>query len=266
MHKARKPKTDKVGQTYGNATILRHAEEKSIKRVYWEAECSCGKRFFISNSNLVHSNNKNKYISCGCKQGLNSWKNTREDITNKRFNFLTVIEVLPNENSESMVMCKCDCGNIGKYRANAVKRGNTKSCGCWKREQSSRSGSRNAAKNSKSGKRWFYKNIYFRSFVELLYAYHLHLSGIDFLYEPEVFTLKKSLRYKPDFYLINDNRYVEVKGSDATFTDTAKEKVKEFSKIKNVTVLFAKEIAKLHNKTYSQLYYAYKFKNWKPEE
>ncbi len=28
MHKVRKPKTDKVGQTYGNATILRHAEEK----------------------------------------------------------------------------------------------------------------------------------------------------------------------------------------------------------------------------------------------
>lgn len=51
------------------------------------------------------------------------------DITGQKFNKLTAIKYLGNQNW----LCKCDCGNDSITTAGRVKSGNTKSCGCVKR-------------------------------------------------------------------------------------------------------------------------------------
>ena len=58
-----------------------------------------------------------------------------KDLTGEKFGRLTVIERAENaKDGRARWRCRCDCGNEivtkGKYLFN----GNTKSCGCWKRE------------------------------------------------------------------------------------------------------------------------------------
>jgi hypothetical protein len=198
-------------------------------------------------------------------KGVGAWKNARENIVGKTYNFLTVLELLPTENQASMVLCSCVCGNIRKYYATAIKTGNTKSCGCFALEQQSKSGIDSIEKNSRAGKRWLYRGKYFRSFVELLYAWHLVKNNIEFKYEPETFKLADGCRYKPDFHLIADNKYVEIKGSEFTYSVSAKHKVNLFSKFNDVEVLFAKDVVSLLGNTYSYFYYQYVKKGWRPE-
>lgn len=55
------------------------------------------------------------------------------DIVGEKYNMLTVVERLPNDNSGSTVwLCKCDCGNYTKVRGKNLKNGAVKSCGCLK--------------------------------------------------------------------------------------------------------------------------------------
>lgn len=54
----------------------------------------------------------------------------------RRFGRLTVL----GENGRSpcrsrMYLCRCDCGKETAVRANALRSGNTKSCGCWARDR-----------------------------------------------------------------------------------------------------------------------------------
>ena len=51
-----------------------------------------------------------------------------------KFNRLTVTRDLGTREQNTWVECICDCGKIGEYRLHSVKKGNTKSCGCYKSE------------------------------------------------------------------------------------------------------------------------------------
>lgn len=57
------------------------------------------------------------------------------DITGQKFNRLTVLGTEPG--NSAVVICRCDCGKIVKKSKNNVKRGLTKSCGCFKSQVSS---------------------------------------------------------------------------------------------------------------------------------
>ena len=58
------------------------------------------------------------------------------DLTGMKFGRLTVIERRGSDKSgNAMWLCKCDCGNECVVRSNGLKRGNTKSCGCYNREK-----------------------------------------------------------------------------------------------------------------------------------
>ena len=70
------------------------------------------------------------------------------DLTGQRFGCLTVLslgEVLASPGARSarrMWQCQCDCGNLTEVRANNLRSGNTKSCGCMRRNQPARSAKR----------------------------------------------------------------------------------------------------------------------------
>jgi hypothetical protein len=56
------------------------------------------------------------------------------DLTNQKFNRLTVLERDQNRCNRVMWKCRCDCGNIISVSTNSLKSGNSKSCGCYKLE------------------------------------------------------------------------------------------------------------------------------------
>lgn len=51
----------------------------------------------------------------------------------KKYNYLTVLKDLGIINKRTRVSCKCDCGKIKECALDSLKSGNTKSCGCKKR-------------------------------------------------------------------------------------------------------------------------------------
>ncbi len=55
-----------------------------------------------------------------------------ENLLNKKFNFLTVIDGPIKKNNKTYWKCKCDCGKEKIIRSDQLKSGKTKSCGCYK--------------------------------------------------------------------------------------------------------------------------------------
>jgi len=75
----------------------------------------------------------------------------------------------------------------------------------------------------------YYKNIWMRSSYEIAYAKWLDGKNIEWQYEPNAFDLGNTT-YTPDFYLPEDDTYIEIKGY---WREDAKEKFKLFKKIYN---------------------------------
>lgn len=60
------------------------------------------------------------------------------DLTGKRFGKLTVISRVANANDgHARWLCQCDCGNTIEVSSNVLKKGNTKSCGCFNKQVAS---------------------------------------------------------------------------------------------------------------------------------
>lgn len=63
-----------------------------------------------------------------------------EDLTGRTYNRLTVIKYIGRneKNTASLWECKCSCGRTTIVSSNNLKRGNTKSCGCYSAENASK--------------------------------------------------------------------------------------------------------------------------------
>ena len=61
------------------------------------------------------------------------------DLTNKTFDRLTVVRRGENTKQGGVRwICLCDCGNIACVSSSNLRRGITKSCGCYSREVTSK--------------------------------------------------------------------------------------------------------------------------------
>lgn len=59
----------------------------------------------------------------------------RLDITGQRFGRLVAIRPVERKNSNlTYWLCKCDCGKEKEISLGSLRRGNSKSCGCWHNE------------------------------------------------------------------------------------------------------------------------------------
>lgn len=56
------------------------------------------------------------------------------DLTGERFGRWVVIKKALNKNGLVYWFCKCDCGNERNVRASILKKGESKSCGCYQKE------------------------------------------------------------------------------------------------------------------------------------
>lgn len=118
-------KIDLTNQTYGELTVLQevepHIKPSGKKSRQWLCKCSCGRTTIVSMDNLRSGHT----TSCGCKRG-------DFDHTGERFGRLIAIERLLGA-----YRCKCDCGNIITVTTCNLTSGNTKSCGCYQKDQTS---------------------------------------------------------------------------------------------------------------------------------
>ena len=68
------------------------------------------------------------------------------DLTGQRFGRLTALErVVPGEyysNTSALWRCRCDCGTETLVFSNNLRNGETRSCGCLRRETSRENGRR----------------------------------------------------------------------------------------------------------------------------
>ena len=87
----------------------------------------------------------------------------------------------------------------------------------------------NAYSRAKGGKRADLNSQYFRSAWEANIARYYNYLGIKWEYEPKTFVFanikRGSVSYTPDFYLINEDKWIEVKG---WFDGKSKTKLKRF--------------------------------------
>ena len=135
----RKPPSQKGNYTHypgdrlgpHNILLLERIDNKTSKV---RCECPvCHRTDWITYLyNIIKPNNPIHCCrSCANKEIMSQfYKEYREEILNKKFGKLTVIDILSNHNGHSILYkCLCDCKNITYVRRADLISGNTKSCG-----------------------------------------------------------------------------------------------------------------------------------------
>lgn len=121
------PLKDLIGKKFNRLTVLERDENDSHDHVQWVCECDCGNVVTVRGDHLIN----NHTSSCGC---LN--KDIRfKDLTGKRFGRLTaIVSTSKSRSGHYYWECVCDCGNHIIVGGKQLRRGYTRSCGCFQRE------------------------------------------------------------------------------------------------------------------------------------
>ena len=99
---------------------------QKIKRPTWACQCKICKQYKVSTAPQI----KNPNFS-GCCGNV-------KNVIGQRFGRLTVLEQSSKRRNRHVYwICKCDCGNICEVCSAELLNGNTQSCGCLMRENSS---------------------------------------------------------------------------------------------------------------------------------
>lgn len=143
---------DLSGNKCGRLTVVDIAiREKS--QVYWNCTCDCGNKIVVVTSRLRQGSTK----SCGCyrrelaqkktekldrgktavgepipKEKLVNRKRRFENLQGKVFNKLTVLELVGTQ--PTRWKCLCECGKETIVKAQPLKEGRIKTCGCGREE------------------------------------------------------------------------------------------------------------------------------------
>lgn len=132
---------DIIGKRVNHLVIVREDginENSSDHEKMYICHCDCGNDVRVSRKTLLRGNIK----SCGC---MNPTK--FKDLTGQRFDRLVVMSRAEDRIGNSgqhylMWNCHCDCGNDVTVRGLDLKSGDTKSCGCLRKESKTKHGTR----------------------------------------------------------------------------------------------------------------------------
>lgn len=117
---------DLKNQKFGKLTALYRVKSKD-RYTRWKCQCECGNTTIVRTDYLRNGHTK----SCGCEK---SKYFNKLDLVGQIFGYLTVLEAAPPKKQK----CQCKCGNIVYVETNNLTSGNTKSCGCYQKEQASK--------------------------------------------------------------------------------------------------------------------------------
>lgn len=127
-----RPKMDLTGNVYDRLTVIKEDKPKGNDRMFL-CQCSCGNKTSIYMNSLRNGTTK----SCGCLRNERASETWKKDLSNQKFGRLTAIKTVGTHETKQLYvwLCKCDCGNEVEVRSDNLTSGETKSCGCLKREQ-----------------------------------------------------------------------------------------------------------------------------------
>lgn len=119
----------KEGQKIGLLT-LKEKVKGTNNRWGYNCICDCGNKTWVR----IDSFKKENYTkSCGCLANITQFN--PKDITGKKFNKLTAIDIYKKSKNGYRWNFKCDCGNKTVALLSLVVSGKIKSCGCLAKEQ-----------------------------------------------------------------------------------------------------------------------------------
>lgn len=117
---------DITGQRFGTLTAVSVNNEMSCgNSIKWNCVCDCGAKVVVSHSNLK-SGHTMSHRGCALKERPYNF----EYLSGMRFGRLTVVRESGRINGKVAWLCKCDCGNEKVVTGNALRCGDTRSCGC----------------------------------------------------------------------------------------------------------------------------------------
>jgi len=123
----RRKREDLTNQKFGHLIVIKKDE---TKKRYWLCQCDCGNENLIS---AFSSNLKSGTVSsCGCSY------NRIVNLVGKIFGRLTVLQFDRRDGERTFWICQCNCKDktIVSVDGGSLNCGNTKSCGCLKKEGS----------------------------------------------------------------------------------------------------------------------------------
>lgn len=123
---------DLTGQRFGRLTVVKRVKDKR-QGTFWLCQCDCGGTKIAETRNLRRGLTQ----SCGCLHNEVTSKMGKmnfEDLTNRRYGMLLVIERSENKGNQTYWKCKCDCGNIVEVKSFRLKNGEKINCGCIARK------------------------------------------------------------------------------------------------------------------------------------
>ena len=127
---------DLIGQKFGKLLVTRKKENDpndSIRErrigAWWYADCDCGTKDVVVKGSYLRVG---RIQSCGCYNKETSHDKNMNDLTGQKYGMLTVIEEVKDvrKNGSIVWRCVCECGNETIVSSNALRGGNTISCGC----------------------------------------------------------------------------------------------------------------------------------------
>ena len=125
---------NEIGRTYGRLIVLSENGRDKHRNVLWNCKCSCGNETTVTGNRLRVGMTK----SCGCltaERISNEGRKKSIDETGNRYGRLVVISLDESGPFDELGwICVCDCGNQLTVRGSSLRDGDTKSCGCWKRD------------------------------------------------------------------------------------------------------------------------------------
>lgn len=122
-------KINLLNKRFGKLLVIEETEKRKNKSIVWKCKCDCGNIIELSTKNL----RSDGIIQCpNCGNHREPSKPIPENIINKKFNHLTVLE--KSDNNKYKCQCDCEKHTIVYVRKQDLISGHTKSCGCSKRK------------------------------------------------------------------------------------------------------------------------------------
>jgi len=123
-----------LGLVFGKLTVMGLDEEKSKlkKEKFWLCKCECGNEKIIRGADLKRGMTR----SCGCLY-KDSARRRSIDLTGQKFGRWTVISLDDEFNGiygKIYWLCRCSCGIEKVILSENLLSGDTKSCGCLRKE------------------------------------------------------------------------------------------------------------------------------------
>lgn len=137
-------KENLIGQRFGRWLVVNEAPNRvsltgKTRSIMWKCRCDCGTVKDVRARALKTGTS----TSCGCLQREHVSKALTDDLTGRRFSYLTVLyrngshahSKKRNGSKSAVWHCRCDCGNELDVMGMSLKNGDCTSCGCKKRSR-----------------------------------------------------------------------------------------------------------------------------------